>query len=242
MSIISRFLSLGFFAAIVLGLGACNGTARLLETNQGNLRTARTVAAAFYKAYGDQLALRDIPFVTVGMDGGQGYSYDVDHNVLFVTPFSHIDFDTQKIFAKACAPDRGDDVYNDLMFRYFTAHQLMHLYYDELELEEVDIYEEELRINTLSLLFLKEYNLLSANEKEIQTALNTLEQKLKRRFPQVMEGNQSAATLLVDDNSSYWFVTACNLREARLQASLVSSSSQYIQEISSPVLSATADN
>lgn len=240
MSILSRLPILGILIVTTFLFTACNSTARLLDANTSNLKTARTVAAAFYKTYGEDLGLRDVPFVTVGLDGGQGYSYDIDHNVLFITPFSHIDFDTQKIFAKACANDRGDDVYNDLMFRYFTAHQLMHLFYDKLQLEEVSLYDEEMRINTLTLLFLKQHDLLSTSDKEIHSALSEIEQKLKRRFPQVMDGNESPATMVVDDNAAYWFVTACNMREARFQASMVSSSKQYLEGLRSPILSAGA--
>ncbi len=239
MSIQLRLPAMGALLFALLLLASCNRPARLLEANAGNLRTARTVAAAFYEFHGEVAGLPDVPFVTVGMDGGQGYSYDEAHNVLFVTPFSHADFDTQRMFAKACQPDRADDVYNDLMFRFFTAHQLMHLYYKAQPLEQVSLFEEEIRIHTLTWIFLRETELLGGAA-ELTTSLATLEAQLKRRFPVIRNGSHTAADLVVDDNASYWYVTAVSMCSALSEAGSAPSGEAYLASLPRIRMSAEA--
>ena len=116
----------------------------------------------------------------MGIEGGPGYSYDESHNVLFITPFSHADFDTQKLFAKAAREQRAGASYDELLFTFFAAHQMMHLVYDRLPLAPTNQYEEEQRINTMTWLFLKEYDLMPVNEMEQLELLNALEATLVR--------------------------------------------------------------
>ena len=223
----------------VLLTSACNHPALLLDANADNLHTARNVAAAFYAQYGKELNLKDEPFVTIGVEGGQGYSYDIAHNVLFVTPFSQADFDTQKIFAKACAEDRAATVYDELMFGFFTAHQLMHLVYDELPLTHVDEYEEELRINTLTWLFLERNKLLPGITEEHLAAYQALSAQLERRFPSLQRGD-NAATLPVEDNASYWYVTAASLQASYAAAAQVGSPTAYVAALETRTVSVDA--
>ena len=218
-------------AALAL-VSACNRPALLLDANADNLRAARTVAAAFYEDYGRAAGLRDVPFVTLGFEGGQGYSYDADHNVLFVTPFTHADFDTQKIFGRSTQAGQSALVYDDLMFRFFTAHQLMHLVYERLPVADGSHYEEELRINTLTTLFLQERGLLGGADAELAKTLTRLEKYLRVRFPSVTDGTATAATLTVDDNSSYWYVTANSLATARRRAAIVGTTNNYLASLS----------
>ena len=225
-------------ASALLLLAACNRPALLLDANADNLRTARQVAAAFYGEYGRTLDLKDEPFVTIGMEGGQGYSYDVAHNVLFVTPFSHADFDTQRIFAKACDGEHAAAAYDGLMFRFFAAHQLMHLVYDELPLAPAGEYEEELRINALTYLFLERHDLLGGNAFDVHLAV--LEEQLAARFPGLASGRYAAATMPVDDNASYWYVTAVNLRTARAAAERTGSPGAYVASLEATEASAAA--
>ena len=217
---------------------ACHRPTLLIDANADDLRTARTVALAFYQQLGTQAGLADVPFITVGVEGGPGYSYDVAHNVLFVTPYSHADFDTQRIFAKACGSQREEPVYDDLMFRFFTAHQLMHLVYDRMSLAEVSQYEEELRINTLTWLFLEENDLLSPGMQELMKVSERLEGDLVDRFPSVTKGVESAQTLTVNDNASYWYVTAVSLMASHADAERFGSSRGYVASLTDSRLSA----
>jgi len=216
----------------VLLTAACNRPARLLDANANNLRTARTVAAAFHEQYGAETGLPDVPFVTLGMEGGQGYSYDISHNVLFVTPYSQADFDTQKIFAKAAMDDRAGAVYDDVMFRFFTAHQLMHLYYDRQPLAGVSSYREELRVNAMTWLFLEDAGLLGPAHNEVVTTLGELEQRLVRRFPILERRDVSVSDLKVDDNTSYWYVTSVSMLAAREDANSIASVASLVEQFS----------
>ena len=236
----TRALVLASVAALgLLASAGCNHPKLLLDANAENLRTARTVASAFYRTYGAEVGLADVPFVTVGVEGGPGYSYDVAHNVLFVTPYSHADFDTQKFFARAAADYRGEPVYDELLFRFFVAHQLMHLVYDELALVEVDEYEEERRIHTLAWLFLERQGLTGAVEHELLETCDRLVAQLASRFPSLRGADaQAHRGLLVDDNASYWYVNAHGIREARAEARRVGSEPNYIAELSGSAPSA----
>ena len=219
------------FGCLVL-CTACHSPRLLLEEHATDLRQARTVATAFYQDFGQDLGLKDIPFVTVGMEGGSGYSYDVSHNVLFLTPFQHADFDTQRFFGRACGSDCSDATYNSLIFEYFTAHQLMHLLYDRLQLPAVAEYDAELRINVLTWVFLRKHKFADLREGEWLAALSALEAQLVSRFPDIAGNNQMARALAVDNNASYWYVSAVNLQEAYRQAQNFKSERAYITQLS----------
>ncbi|MFK8055405.1 MAG: hypothetical protein AB8F78_04710 [Saprospiraceae bacterium] len=223
-------------------LTACGSPKLLLDANANNLRTARTITNTFYDAYGQELGLKDAPFVTVGVEGGPGYSYDVSHNVLFITPFSHADFDTQKLFSKAARDTRASAIYDELLFNFFTAHQMMHLVYDRLPLAPTTQYEEELRINTMTWLFLKEYDLMPANEAEQAELLSNLEAQLVRRFPSITNEKETASELEVLDNGSYWYVTSVSLQSSRGLADAMGTQRNYAASLNGRVAEAEASN
>jgi len=229
------------FLALIL-LTACGSPKLMLDANADNLRTARSITNTFYNAYGQELGLKDAPFVTVGIEGGPGYSYDMNHNVLFITPFSHADFDTQKLFSKASRELRASANYNSLMFNFFTAHQMLHLVYDRLPLAPTSQYEEELRINTMTWLFLKEYDLMPANEAEQLEVLTTLEAQLAKRFPAIHNGRATAGELEVIDNGSYWFVTSVSLQASRRLADAMGSQRNYVASLNGRVAEVEASN
>ncbi len=229
------------FLALIL-LTACGSPKLLLDANADNLRKARTITNTFYDAYGQELGLKDAPFVTVGIEGGPGYSYDESHNVLFITPFSHADFDTQKLFAKAAREQRAGASYDELLFTFFAAHQMMHLVYDRLPLAPTNQYEEEQRINTMTWLFLKEYDLMPVNEMEQLELLNALEANLVRRFPSILNKKSSVADLEVLDNGSYWYVTSVSLQKSRRVADAMGSQRNYVGSLSGRVAEAEASN
>lgn len=216
------------FAAFALAFAACSTPARRLRMHASELAEARTVAQAFYAAYGEQVGLPDAPFVTLGVESGPGYAYEPDHNVLFVTPYRDADFDTQRHFARACRDRRADAVYNEVIFRFFTAHELMHLAYDRLPMrDDLSEYERETRINVLTWLFLRESELMPANVAEVEEALAALQADLASRFPTIRDGEETAATLHMDDNASYWYVTAASMREAAALAREASTPAAY---------------
>ena len=215
-------------------LASCTSPKLLIEANQHHLREARTVATAFYHEHGQRTHLRDVPFVTVGMEAGTGFSYDVDHNVLFLTPYEYADFDTQKFFDRASLEGSGKDAYNGLVFEFFTAHQMMHLLYDELPMHAASHYEEELHINTMTWLFLRRHGLRAEREAAWLTTLANLEAELGRRFPDAAGDEDLTADIRVDDNPSYWFVTATNLQAAYRGARGYESEGEYITELLLP--------
>lgn len=225
------------FAALV---PACGSPKLLIEANQHNLRQARTVATAFYHAHGQRAGLDEIPFVTVGMEAGPGFSYDVAHDVLFVTPHEYADFDTQKFFNRASLEGSGQDAYNSLLFEYFTAHQMMHLLYDELPLHAATHYDEELHINTMTWLFLRRSGLSEGREAAWLTTLANLEADLSRRFPSAVEDEAAIGDITVDDNASYWYVTAVNLQQSYRTAVGYESAGEYITELLMPADEAQA--
>ena len=210
---------------------ACSSPKLLLEEHTGDLRQARTVATAFYQDFGKDIGLQDIPFVTVGVEGGTGYSYDEAHNVLFITPHEHADFDTQKFFTRASLFDRGAATYNSVMFEFFTAHQLMHLLYDRLPVAPASQYEEELRINVLTWVFLRKHHLSDPHESEWLTTLAALEAQLVTRFPQAGGNENFARALTVDSNASYWYVTSVALQEAFRLAERYPNERAYVAEL-----------
>ncbi len=216
---------------LVLFSTACRSSKVLLAEHATDLREARTVATAFYQDFGKDLGLKDVPFVTVGVEGGTGYSYDEAHNVLFITPFEHTDFDTQKFFARVSQAEQGAATYNSIMFEYFTAHQLMHLLYDKLPLAPVSQYEEELRINVLAWVFLRKHRLSDLNEAQWLAALSGLEQQLVSRFPQSEKSDNIARALTVDNNASYWYVSAVSLQEAFRLAQDYSNERAYVNQL-----------
>lgn len=220
--------------ALAAMVSACGSPKLLIEANQHNLRQARTVATAFYHAHGHRADLDDIPFVTVGMEAGPGFSYDVAHDVLFVTPHEYADFDTQKFFNRASLETSGQDAYNSLVFEYFTAHQMMHLLYDELPVHAASHWEEELHINTMTWLFLRRSGLATDREAAWLTTLANLESNLGRRFPSAVEGATAIGDIPVDDNASYWFVTAASLQESYRAAMGYESEGEYITELLLP--------
>jgi len=227
--------------ALIL-LTACGSPKLLLDANAENLREARSITNTFFDAYGQDLGLKDAPFVTVGIEGGPGYSYDVNHNVLFITPFSHADFDTQKLFSKAAREQGASGSYDELLFNFFTAHQMMHLVYDRLPLAPTSEYEEEHRINTMTWLFLKEYDLMSANEAEQIELLNNLEANLVRRFPSILTEKEDVSELEVIDNGSYWYVTSVSLQSSRRLADAMGTQRNYIASLDGQVAEAEASN
>ena len=215
-------------------LASCTSPRLLIEANEGNLRTARTVATAFYHEHGARAGLRDIPFVTVGMDAGTGFEYDADHNVLFLTPYEYADFDTQKFFTRASLGGSGKDAYNALLFEFFTAHQLMHLLYEALPLPAVAEYEEERHINAMTWLFLRRQGLDPEREAAWLTTVANLEGDLGRRFPGASGDADLVAALAVVDNPSYWFVTADLLQRSYREAADYASEGAYITELLLP--------
>ena len=227
-------------ATIALALTSCASPKLLLEANADTLKSARMVTKRFYQVYGQDLALKDEPFVTIGVEGGPGYSYDVNHNVLFITPYTHADFDTQRMFAKSAGDHNPEIVYNDLLFNFFTAHQLMHLVYDQLPLAPVSQFEEEHRINTLTWLFLEEEQLLSDQLSSQLEVLKVLEDRMLKHFPAVNSGKIDASGLEVVDNSSYWYVTAVNVQTAYQTAQSVGRTSKYIAGLTGQLAEAEA--
>ena len=223
-------------------LTACGSPKLLLDANADNLREARTITNTFYEAYGQEIGLKDAPFVTVGIEGGPGYSYDVDHNVLFITPFSHTDFDTQKLFAKSSKDQHAASTYDELLFNFFSAHQMMHLLYDRLPLAPTTQFEEEQRINTMTWLFLKEYDLMPANETEQLELLRNLEAQLVRRFPSILNKKETVGELEVIDNGSYWYVTSVSLQNSRRLAEVMATQRNYIGSLNGRVAEAEASN
>lgn len=228
-------LATAFPALFLFTVVACHSPRLLLDENRGNLATARTVAAAFQAEYGRALGQAEAPFVTLGFKGGSGYELDGEHDILFLTPFSHADFDVQRLFHRATDDERGQALYNDLMFRYFTAHQLMHLVYDELPhvAGEADArsYEQELDIHTMTWLFLQEHDLMPADEREVIAALGSIEAQLARRFPGVGEGVLTPDEIAVDHNDAYWYVTAVSLQAARRRADTAGSQGRYLASL-----------
>ena len=171
--------------------------------------------------------------MTLGVESGAGYAYEPDHNVLFVTPYRDADFDTQRYFARVCERDRAEPVYDSLMFRFFTAHELMHLAYDKLPVRgDLTDFEVETRINVLTWLFLEQADLLPSRAAEQEAALAGLVDELADRFPTVRRGEETAATLLVDDNASYWYVTATSILEARGVARAAGTPTDYAAHLS----------
>ena len=213
-----RNVCLATAAIVALAGTSCTSPKLLLDDHAGELHRARTVATAFYADFGTELGLRDIPFVTVGVEGGTGYSYDLAHNVLFITPHAHAEFDTQRFFARASAGGDGDATYNALLFEYFTAHQLMHLLYDRLPLAPVPQYEEELRINVLTWVFLRKHGLSTDRPAQWLPTLANLEAQLVARFGEPGSGDRLARALGVDTNASYWYVTAVSIQDAYRRA------------------------
>ena len=218
-------------AALALGSASSIAEQRL-AAHAEPLADARAVAQAFYETYGEQLGLPDAPFVTLGVESGPGYAYEPAHNVLFVTPFRDADFDTQRHFARAASDDREAEVYNALMFRFFTAHECLHLLYDRLPMRsDLSDFERETRINVLTWLFLEQHGLLPTNLDEIDATLRALGEDVAGRFPSIRRGEATAATLVVDDNASYWYVTAASIREARAVAAQVEDTKAYATRI-----------
>lgn len=214
----------------------------MLDANANNLSQARKVTNTFYDAYGKELGLKDAPFVTVGVEGGPGYSYDMSHNVLFITPFSHSDFDTQKMFAKAAQDQDAASIYNSILFNFFAAHQMMHLVYDRLPLAPTTQYEEEHRINTLTWLFMKEHDLLSSNDAEQLQLLYNLEAQLVRKFPSILSKKASIDELEVIDNGSYWYVTSVSLQSSKRLADTFSSQRNYVASLQGDMAQTDARN
>lgn len=228
MSLLTRL----FFLIIILSTVACAKPTLMLEANSGNLKQARTVAATFYEVYGQQVGLKDIPFVTLDFGGDPGHSYDVSHNVLFITPFKKADFQTCKLFAKASPKDRAINNYDSYSFAYETAHQMMHLLYEDLNLAPVSIYERETRISTMAILFLREYGLIADNEAELFETLKRMKLQLSDLYPDVVNGDMAIQELEVNDTNSYWFVTANSLLTAMDFAKNTDNSRQFISTIS----------
>lgn len=238
-------LRLPFLGAAILAvalLTACGSPKLLLDANAENLRNARKVTNKFYEVYGQEIGLKDAPFVTVGLEGGPGYSYDVNHNVLFITPFSHADFDTQKLFAKAARDLRASASYDELLFNFFSAHQMMHLVYDRLPLAPASQFEEELRINTMTWLFLMEYDLITQNEQEHLELLSNLEALLVRRYPSILTKKETAGDLEVLDNGSYWYVTSVSLQASRKLANAMGTQRNYLEGLIGRVAEAETRN
>ena len=233
-------LTLFLSVAIAAALTACGSPKLLIEANQHNLRQARTVATAFYHEHGQRAGLEDIPFVTVGMEAGPGFSYDVQHNVLFVTPAEYADFDTQKFFNRASLEGTGASAYNSLVFEYFTAHQMMHLLYDELPVHAASHWDEEMHINTMTWLFLRRSGLAEGKEAAWLTTLANLEGELGRRYPNAAADANLVPDLRVDDNASYWFVTASSLQQSYRAAMGYETEGEYITELLMPADEAQA--
>lgn len=225
------------FKLLCLALGglflcsACSGPKLLLEANEANLRQARTVAASFYSVYSEDAKLKDVPFVTVGVEAGTGFTYDRAHNVLFITPHEHADFDTQKFFARASLDGKGKADYSSIMFEFFTAHQLMHLLYDQMRIETSSLYEEELHIHTMTWLFMRRQGLLGQREGQWLPALAALESQLVRRFPEVERNTNIAKAMAVDSNASYWYVTAVGMQESYRMAAAYTSEKAYVAKL-----------
>ncbi len=219
---------------------ACSSPKVLLENNRDNLRGARTIATAFYESYGAHLDLKDVPFVTAGMEGGPGFSYDTDHNVLFVTPYEYADFDTQKYFGRASASGDGKADYNSLMFDYFTAHQLMHLVYDEAGHSPASHWEEELHIHTMTWLFLGRNGLAEGRDANWLNTLAQVEGRLVSRYPDAALDTNFARALEITNNATYWYVTAVGMREAYELAKPYASEQSYLSQLVTPPAAAQA--
>ena len=192
------------------------------------------MATAFYRAHGQRAHLGDVPFVTVGMEAGPGFSYDVPHNVLFITPSDYADFDTQKYFDRASLDGSGAEAYNSLVFEYFTAHQLMHLLYDELPVHTASHWDEEMHINTMTWLFLRRQGLARDREATWLTTLANLEAHLSRRFPGAAADASLVPDVPVDDNASYWYVTAVCLQQSYRAAMNYETEGEYITGLLMP--------
>jgi hypothetical protein len=218
--------------AAILLLSACSSTRIILDQHQDELRNARTISAHFFQTYGQQTNLKDVPFVTLGIEGGTGYSYDENHNVLFITPFLEADTDTKRAFAKASSQLEAPDYYNNLLFEFFTAHQMMHLLYDVQPLAPVSLYEEELRINAMTWLYLNQHGLTSEEKTTQQLAfLQQLETRLVSRFPGMESSKRLASALEVVNSASYWYVTAVSVQQAHQIAGTAGSLDQYLQSL-----------
>ena len=218
-------------ATALLFATACTSPKLLIDANQANLRQARLVATTFYHDYGKHANLKDVPFVTVGTEGGPGFSYDVPHNVLFVTPYEFADFDTQKFFGRASLQADGKEAYNSLMFEFFTAHQLMHLLYDELPLHAASHYDEEMHINTMTWLYLRTNGLSVDHEAAWLTTLANLEANLGRRFPEASADPSTVRDIEVLSNAAYWYVTAVGMQQAYRKAQDYPTTTDYISEL-----------
>ena len=212
---------------------ACTAPKLLIEDHTAELRQARTVATAFYQDFGKDVKLKDVPFVTISVDGGSGYSYDQAHNVLFITPFEHADFDTQKFFSRAAPGDTTAQSYNSLLFEFYAAHQLMHLLYDALPLDGVSHYEEELRINVLTLIFLRKHKFSEVAESGWLSVMDALEAQLVSRFPGAGESASFARALDIDNNASFCYVSAVNFQEAHQIAAGFKSERAYVTQLTS---------
>ena len=99
------------------------------------------------------------------MEGGSGVSYDVSHNVLFITPYEYAGL---RYAALLRSGERGvcngKSEYNSILFEYFTAHQLMHLVYDETGINAANHWDEEMHINAMTWLFLKRTGLAQGRD------------------------------------------------------------------------------
>ncbi len=219
---------------------ACSSPKLLLDSNKDNLRGARTVAMAFYESYGSSLGLKDIPFVTAGMEGGSGLVYDASHNVLFVTPYEYADFDTQKYFGRASASGNGKEAYNSIMFDFMAAHQLMHLVYDRTGLNAANHYQEETHINAMTWLFLKRTGFLHDQGDAWLNTLGEIETRLVSRYPDAAADTNFAQALEVTNNATYWYVTAVSVRESYETSKRYASEKSYLSTLVLPSTSAQA--
>lgn len=219
---------------------ACTSPKLLLENNRDNLRGARTIATAFYESYGQQVGLKAVPFVTVGTEGGSGFNYDAAHNVLFITPYDFADFDTQKFFGKASEDSDGRAEYNAILFDYFTAHQMMHLVYDEIGLNAASHWEEELHINAMTWLFLKRTGLLQGRDATWLNTLSQVETRLVSRYPDAAPNANFAQALEVTNNATYWYVTAVSMRESYNRTLAHATEKSYISDLVLPPAAAQA--
>ncbi len=215
---------------LLLSTVACHSPSVLLQENRASLAKARVVSQAFHERYGAELGLDAAPLATLGYSGGAGYHFNEEHEVLFLTPISHADFDVQRLFAEVAPEGRDVELYDELMFRYFAAHELMHLVYLDLPgvVEQEFDYHQEMEIHTMTWLFLQEARLLPDDEAEVLGLLANIEGHLARRFPGVMEGTLTLDELPLVDNPTYWFVTAASLQEARRLADAAGSSGRFL--------------
>ena len=135
---------------------------------------------------------------------------------------------------RASLEGAGADTYNSLLFEYFTAHQLIHLLYDELPLHAATHWDEEKHINTMTWLFLRRNGLSVDKEAAWLTTLANLEADLGRRYPSAADGTVAIADLTVDDNASYWYVTAASLQQSYRAAMGYATEGEYITELLLP--------